>query len=302
MSTTNAGLNAYTFTKHERVFLRDISKDERWLQDRILENPSILGLGDVVVHSKEKMQRLGGRLDFLLLDTETEPETMYEVEVMCGATDESHIIRTIEYWDVESRRFRDREYRAVIVAEEITNRFFNVIWLLSRSLPIIALQLNALTVDGKLLLHFTKVLDLFERPDSDDEEQSAHVDRAWWEKQSPEGMKLFESLLAILEREGLHSSPNYRSDWIGLDGRTCRNIIALKPGKKEVCRLSFGKLRAISESENNAARLAWETAGADLNDKANDKFSIKLTRQFVEQNAKFIADQIKHVFELCDHE
>src|SRR5437868_4241424 len=136
-----------TYTKHKRVRLRDIGKPESWLQDRIAEDPSILGLGDdLAVYKKEKVQPSGGRLDFMLRDPNTEPETMYEVEVMLGKTDESHIIRTIEYWDVESRsiQYRDRDHRAVIVAEEITNRFFNVIWLLSRSLPIIALQLNTI--------------------------------------------------------------------------------------------------------------------------------------------------------------
>jgi hypothetical protein len=164
MSTPATGLSQYTFTKHERVYLRDIGMDERWLHQRILEDPSILGLGDLAVFRNEKIQLLGGRLDLLLQDTESEPVTMYEVEIMLGVTDESHIVRTIEYWDVESRRYPNREHRAVIVAEEITNRFFNVIWLLSRSIPIIAIQLNAIRLDGKLLLHFTKVLDLSSRP------------------------------------------------------------------------------------------------------------------------------------------
>jgi len=31
--------------------------------------------------------------------------TRYHVELQLGATDESHIIRTIEYWDTERRRW-----------------------------------------------------------------------------------------------------------------------------------------------------------------------------------------------------
>src|SRR2546427_6747000 len=60
--------------------------------------------------------------DFLISDPET--NTMYEVEVMLGRVDETHIIRAIEYWDIERRRWPTREHRAVIVAEEITTRFF----------------------------------------------------------------------------------------------------------------------------------------------------------------------------------
>jgi len=40
----------------------------------------------------------------------------YEVEIQLGATDESHIIRTIEYWDIERKRYPQYEHTAVIVA------------------------------------------------------------------------------------------------------------------------------------------------------------------------------------------
>ncbi len=46
--------------------------------------------GDLSVIQRERQQSKGGRIDFLMSDPET--STMYEVEVMLGATDESHII------------------------------------------------------------------------------------------------------------------------------------------------------------------------------------------------------------------
>src|ERR1035437_1954819 len=131
---------------HEKVTLSDIGQDEKWLQNQIAANPSILGLGDLTLLRKELKQSSGGRLDMVLSDPDS--ETMYEIEIMLGATNPSHIIRTIEYWDIESRRYPNREHRPVIVAEEITNRFFNVIWLLNRSLPIIAIHLDVLKVKG----------------------------------------------------------------------------------------------------------------------------------------------------------
>ncbi len=73
---------------------------------------------------------------------------MYEVEVMLGRVDETHIIRSIEYWDIERRRWPTREHRAVIVAEEITTRFFNVIALFNRAIPMIAIKL-AKAVQGR---------------------------------------------------------------------------------------------------------------------------------------------------------
>src|ERR1035437_2332012 len=88
--------------------LRECGKDEYWLQDKIYENPSILGLGDLEMVSNEKPQSSGGRLDLLLKDPED--DSMFEVEVMLDPTDESHIIRTIEYWDLEQRRWPKRSH------------------------------------------------------------------------------------------------------------------------------------------------------------------------------------------------
>jgi hypothetical protein len=74
-----------------KVFIRNAGKDEYWLQDLIYENPAQLGLGDLVPVNKEKKQISGGRLDILLKDP-ADNNAMYEVEVMLGETDPSHII------------------------------------------------------------------------------------------------------------------------------------------------------------------------------------------------------------------
>src|SRR5690349_17804262 len=119
------------YKKAEPVKLRDIGKDEKWLQALIDKDPSILGLGELAVYKRERMQPTGGRIDFVLTDLD---ETIrYETEIMLGKLNESHIIRAIEYWDIEKRRFPNYQHLAVIVAEEITNRFFNVISLMNKS-------------------------------------------------------------------------------------------------------------------------------------------------------------------------
>ena len=57
--------------------------DEKWLQERLIENPSLLGLGDLEVRSSERRQPGGGRLDLLLQDIET--SIRYEVEIQLGS-------------------------------------------------------------------------------------------------------------------------------------------------------------------------------------------------------------------------
>src|SRR6185503_10097106 len=109
---------------------------------------------DLQVLMREKTQSQGGRLDLLLKNPED--DSMFEVELQLGATDESHIIRTIEYWYHEKRRWPNRSHTAVLVAEVINNRFFNVVQLLSMAVPIIGIQVNVVDVDGNKGLHFTK--------------------------------------------------------------------------------------------------------------------------------------------------
>ena len=129
------------------ISIREAGFDEYWLQNQIFENPACLGLGELEAIAKERQQSSGGRLDILLKNSED--DSMYEVEVMLGETDETHIIRTIEYWDNEKRKWPQRQHFAVLVAEHINRRFFNVIHLLSHSIPIIAIQATLLAAYEK---------------------------------------------------------------------------------------------------------------------------------------------------------
>lgn len=162
--------------------IREAGFDEYWLQDQIWSNPAALGLGDLDALNKERNQNSGGRLDILLKDPQD--DSMYEVEVMLGETDETHIIRTIEYWDNEKRRWPKRQHYAVLVAEQVTRRFFNVIHILSHSIPIIAIQASLIESNGKRSLFFTKVLDTFEEIDDGSSVLEVEVNREFWNKKA----------------------------------------------------------------------------------------------------------------------
>lgn len=204
------------YQKGKPVSLADVGLDERWLQERIDEDPSILGLGDVSVVQREKKQSAGGRIDFLLSDPDN--GIMYELEVMLGQLDESHIIRTIEYWDNERRRWPTREHRAVVIAEEITNRFFNVIALFNRAIPMIAIQLNALQIDDKVLLSFTKVLDIYEEPEEEGGD-APPADRDYWDKRSnKDSLSIVDRCIGVLSTAGKGPRITYNRHHIAMGG------------------------------------------------------------------------------------
>ena len=207
--------------------------DERWLQERLDEKPELLGLGDVVVRDLERRQPSGARLDLLL--EEIEQGTRYEVEIQLGAMDESHIIRTIEYWDIERRRYPQYEHVAVIVAEDVTSRFLNVISLLNGQIPLIAIQIKGVEVGGAFTLVATRVLDLV-RLGTEVEDAGETVDRPYWEnKASAASLKIMDQVLDLIREISPKAEPKFNKYNIGLtiDGQV-RNFVLFKPRRANV--------------------------------------------------------------------
>lgn len=204
---------------------------ESWLHETLKAQPELLQLGgDLYVRDSERSQPSGGRLDLLLADRES--ETRYEVEIQLGATDPSHIIRTIEYWDVERRRFPQYDHVAVIVAEDVTSRFLNVISLFNRAIPMIAIQIKGIEVNGAVTLVATRVLDLV-IPGTEEEEEREAVDRRYWEQQaSKESLAVVDRLLPLIREAKAGAELNYNRRHIGLllDGRA-RNFVSFHPKK-----------------------------------------------------------------------
>lgn len=221
------------FAKFEKVSLKQHPElNERWVQDRIAEEPSLLGLGDVILKDKERIQPRAGRLDLLFQDAES--NRRYEVEVQLGSTDESHIIRTIEYWDIERKRYPQYEHTAVIVAEDITSRFLNVVSLFNGMIPLVAIQMSALRVGDQLGLVFTTVLDQLSLGMVDEDEDIHEVtDRSYWEARgSKKTVHMADEFLEIARESDPSLELKYNKFYIGLakNGQP-RNFIVVRPKK-----------------------------------------------------------------------
>jgi hypothetical protein len=215
----------------QRISLKDNSDiTEKVIQDYIYDNPSVLGLGDLNPIMKEKAQPLGGRLDLLLSDDDN---TRYGVELQLGSTDPSHIIRTIEYWDTEKKRYPQYDHCAVIIAEDITGRFQNVISLFNGAIPIIAMQVAAYkTGNNEIALIFTKIMDRVNIA-TDEEDTVVATDRAYWEKRStPKMLKLMDELFECLGEAKQGYEYKYNKYYVGVakDG-IVKNFVAFAPKK-----------------------------------------------------------------------
>lgn len=224
------------YKKAERVFLKNYpTLNEKWVQDRLAEDPSLLSLGDIILKDKERLQPRAGRLDLLFQDADD--AIRYEVEIQLGKTDESHIIRTIEYWDLERKRYPQYDHVAVLIAEDITSRFLNVISLFNGFIPIMAYQLQAYKLEDNISLVFTKVFDLTRiGPPEDEESGYTTVDKSYWEERtSKKMMELTEKLAEKVLNLDSKLSLKYNKFYIGLTYEgVANNFVSLKPKKEWV--------------------------------------------------------------------
>lgn len=225
------------YIKPEKISIKNHPElNESWVQDLIADDPGILGLGDLVLRDKERMQPRAGRLDLLLQDPDT--QRRYEVEIQLGSTDESHIIRTIEYWDIERKRYPQYDHCAVLVAEDITSRFLNVVSLFNGTMPLIAIQMQAFKVADNTTLIFTTVMDELTRGlvDEDEDAVSTPTDRSYWEKRATkETVRLADKILELLRKYDSELNLKYNKFYIGIEkeGRPF-NFVSFRPQKNKM--------------------------------------------------------------------
>ena len=209
------------------------------------------------------MQPKAGRLDLLLQDADTYKR--YEVELQLGATDESHIIRTIEYWDLERKRYPQYDHCAVIIAEDITSRFLNIISLFNGHVPLIALQMSAIKIGDNVGLNFVKVFDemSFGLIDAD-EEVNMVSDRDYWLKRgTKKTVEEVDQIIEVIQSFAPDYRVKYNKFYIGLmKNGVANNFVACKP-KKQFVRVE------IRLSENIELASELENAGVEVEFHAN---------------------------------
>jgi len=282
------------YIKPERIWLKSHAElSEKWVQQRIAEDPGLLGLGDLILRDKERIQPKSGRLDLLLEDKDS--ERRYEVEIQLGATDESHIIRTLEYWDSERRRYQMYDHTAVIVAEDITSRFLNVISLFNGHIPLVAIQMNAFKVGESISLMFTTVLDQVSLGNAEEEEEAASVtDRNYWEERSSKNIvAIADEMLKIIHQFDPALALKYNKFYIGLaKNDSAKNFVIFRP-RKGLFRME-PRLPQLPELEQKL-----EAAGLDVMeyDKRWARYRIRLGKDDLKKHSELLTELLKTAYE-----
>ena len=92
--------------------------------------------------------------------------------------DKSYLIRTIEYWNIERRCYPQDEHSAMLVAEDATSRFLNVVSLFNGFIPLVVIQLRGIEVNGAFTLVATCVIDCMTLS-MEEEEENGICDRSY---------------------------------------------------------------------------------------------------------------------------
>lgn len=259
---------------------------EKIIQSKIADDPSILGLGDLVLKDKERMQPRAGRLDLLMQDLDT--NRRYEIEIQLGKTDESHIIRTIEYWDIERKRYPQYDHCAVIIAEDITSRFLNVISLFNGFMPIIAIQMSAYKFGDDIALIFNKVLDEMPRGLVDEDEEIQEVtDRNYWLTRATDAtVKMADQMLEIINKIQSGYTLKYNKYYIGLAKDNRPDNFAIFRPKKNYMLLEI-RLPKSSEIDDIIEASGIEEMGYD---NAWGKYRLRLSKGDIQKYETVLTD------------
>ncbi|MBW2062963.1 MAG: hypothetical protein JRI95_15580, partial [Deltaproteobacteria bacterium] len=217
----------------------------------------------------------------------------YEVEIQLGSMDESHIIRTIEYWDVERKRYPQYDHTAVIVAEDITSRFLNVIGLFNGFIPLIAIQMNALKYGDHISLVCTTVLDQMTLGLEDEDEGEVVVDRSYWENEGTKAtVTLADKLLEYIHSFAPAFNLKYNKFYIGLSQEGKTNNFAIFRPQKSAIRLEV----RTKKSEEIESQISDN--GLDLMDYSKwGRYRIRLSRTDVHKKGEFITQLLKQAYE-----
>jgi hypothetical protein len=273
----------------QKMGIRAQGHNEEWLKDLISANPSALGLGDLEVVQVERKQSSGGKIDMLLIDKQ-DNNAMYELEAMLGDTDASHIIRTIEYWDLEKRRYPQRQHYAVLVAENFERRFFNVIQLLSLNIPLIAIKAELLTIGTSQAVHFVKILDTYDEPAADT--ASDIVDEAHWQKDAAWVLETAKALQGVLTKLDKTIQVNCQKAYISLyDNR--RNLFFLYKRSTPRSVLNF-KVTDPDLVEQIRTKLTKTGLASEYKERYKE-FNLSVDKKAIESNEQILIEVLQLV-------
>jgi hypothetical protein len=179
----------------------------------------------------------------------------------------------------------------VIVAEEITSRFFNVIRLLNRAVPLVAIQLSAFKINNDVVLQFIRVLDTSEfNPNGDGEEpESPATNRAYWETRTkPEILSVVDACCSLVPTAHGEPQLSYNKSHIAL-GTSGYLFCHFFPRKASHCAIWV----KVGAAERQAIIDKLEAAGLEAMSKGKVSIRMNVRIDDIQKHRQALIDLFK---------
>ena len=190
------------------------------------------------------------------------------------------------------KRYPQYEHCAVIVAEDITSRFLNVISLFNGAIPLIEIQMQLIKIGQHTTLIFTAVLNEMTRGPVDEEEdaESAPADRPYWEaKVSKATVAFADDLLKLLKAIDGSLELKYNKVYIGLSrGRQACNFVSMEPRKTHInLKIKLTRSEYFDRKIEAGELESLEHAGA---------YKIRLSKKEIAKKAPLLVELMKAAY------
>jgi hypothetical protein len=185
------------------------------------------------------------------------------------------------------------DHCAVIVAEDITSRFLNVISLFNSAIPIIAIQMSALGIGDQVALVFTTVLNELTRGIEEEGDESQElVDRGYWEgRAGKEVLGMADQLLGMLRQwDGTLEMRYNKYSLVLTKSGVVDKFVSFRP-KQQFLRVEA----RIPQSEETDNQL--EAAGFDLMPYKWGKYRVRLTKADLTKQEAAISALLKQAYD-----
>lgn len=252
---------------------------EKTIQDLIVDNPSILGIGDYYCHDRERVQFRKGKLDILLKSTDT-PNKRICAEIQLGKLDGDHLFRAWEYFLNEKDKYPAYELSSLLVCEEIDDRVLPVIRDLFVNKPFSILLMKAFTFEDKFGLNFLPIFNGIPLGlEEEDEQIYEKADRKYWLNRGKD-LQLVDDVFKIVQSVIPQFKLNYNKAYIGLsDEYGSNNFIVFHPNKKGLTL----KLK-LPENDTNQS-LVDDTSFTIMEyEKTWGQYRLKITKEKLSEN------------------
>lgn len=188
---------------------------------------------------------------------------------------------------MERKRYPQYDHVAVLIAEDITSRFLNIISLLNGFIPLVAIQLNAIQIGDLIALLFTVILDQRLGLAPDEEEEQEVTDRTYWERRSSKTtVFMADEVLRLMKTLDEELELKYNKFYISVSkGNKPFNFVIFRP-KKTSLRVE-PKLKKAEEIE-----IMLDSAELDVleYDTRNQRYRIHFSKVDIQKHERLLKE------------